>query len=121
MSCIVYQTNKKTGEKYAYESVSYWDKEKKQPRSKRKYIGKVDPVTNEIIKSRKVATPHPHADAADEHAEIETLQKELARKDILIESLRNEIKDLAARHDEAVETIRRISALSCAFEVKRNV
>ena len=25
MSCIVYQTDKKTGAKYAYESVSYWD------------------------------------------------------------------------------------------------
>ena len=45
MSCIVYQTDKKTGVKYAYESVSYWDKEKQQPRSKRKYIGRVDPNT----------------------------------------------------------------------------
>lgn len=49
MSCIVYQTDKKTGIKYAYESFSYWDKEKKQPRSKRKYLGPVDPDTNEII------------------------------------------------------------------------
>ena len=31
MSCIVYQTDKKTGVKYAYESISYWDKDKKQP------------------------------------------------------------------------------------------
>ena len=43
MACIVYQIDKKTGAKFAYESVSYWDKEKKQPRSKRKYLGKVDP------------------------------------------------------------------------------
>ena len=50
MSCIVYQTNKKTGVKYAYESISYWDKEKQQPRSKRKYIGRVDPITGEIIR-----------------------------------------------------------------------
>jgi hypothetical protein len=34
---------------YAYESISYWDKEKKQPRSKRKYLGKVDPETGDII------------------------------------------------------------------------
>ncbi|GEM_PF-5535427 len=27
MSAIVYQTNKKTGIKYVYESQSYWDKE----------------------------------------------------------------------------------------------
>ena len=52
MSCIVYQTDHKTGTKYAYESVSYWDKEKQQPRSKRKYLGKVDPETGEIISTR---------------------------------------------------------------------
>ena len=49
MASIVYQIDKKTGIKYAYESISYWDKEKKQPRSKRKYLGKVDPETGEII------------------------------------------------------------------------
>ena len=29
------QTNKKTGVTYVYEAVAVWDKEKKQPRSKR--------------------------------------------------------------------------------------
>ena len=38
---------------YVYESVSYWDKEKKQPRSHRKLIGKRDPVTGEIIPTGK--------------------------------------------------------------------
>ena len=52
MASIVYQIDKKTGAKYAFESVSYWDKDKKQPRSKRKYLGKVDPETGEIIPSR---------------------------------------------------------------------
>jgi len=50
---IVYQTNKKTGLTYAYESVSYWDKEKKQSRARRKCIGRVDPETKEIIPTRK--------------------------------------------------------------------
>ena len=49
MSCIVYQTDKKTGAKYAYESFSFWDKEKKQSRSKRTLIGRVDPETGKII------------------------------------------------------------------------
>ncbi len=53
MAAIVFQTNKKTGITYAYESVSYWDKEKKQSRAKRKCIGKVDPRTGEIIPTRK--------------------------------------------------------------------
>src|SRR5665647_2659577 len=53
MAAIVYQTSKQTGITYAYESVSYWDKEKQQSRAKRKCIGRVDPVTNEIIPTRK--------------------------------------------------------------------
>ena len=49
MSCIVYITNKKTNTKYAYRSESYRDPITKQPKSRRTYIGRVDPVTNEII------------------------------------------------------------------------
>lgn len=46
---IVYQHDKRSGITYAYESVSYYDKEKKHSRSKRTLIGRVDPVTNEIV------------------------------------------------------------------------
>ena len=34
---------------YVYESVSYWDKELKQPRSHRKLIGRIDPDTGDVI------------------------------------------------------------------------
>ena len=53
MATIVFQTNKETGITYAYESVSYWDKEKQQSRAKRKLIGKVDLETGEIVPTRK--------------------------------------------------------------------
>ncbi len=53
MAAIVYQANKKTGVTYAYESISFWDKEKKQSRAKRKCIGKVDPGTKKIVPTRK--------------------------------------------------------------------
>ena len=56
MAAIVYQTNKQTGITYAYESVSHWDKEKQQSRAKRRCIGRVDPVTKEIIPTRKKAS-----------------------------------------------------------------
>ena len=46
MSCIVYLTNKKTNTKYAYRSESYRDPETKKPKSRRTYLGRVDPVTN---------------------------------------------------------------------------
>jgi transposase len=57
MATIVYQTNKKTGVTYAYESIAYWDKKKKQSRAKRKCIGKVDPQTQQIISTRKRQLP----------------------------------------------------------------
>lgn len=49
MAAIVYQTDKRSGITYAYESISYWDKEKKQSRSKRTLIGRVNIDTKEIV------------------------------------------------------------------------
>ena len=49
---VIFQTNKKTGITYAYQNEPYWDKEKQQSRAKRTLIGKVDPVTGEIIPTR---------------------------------------------------------------------
>ena len=46
---IIKQYHKDTDTTYVYESTSYWDAEKGQSRSKRKVIGKVDPVTGEIV------------------------------------------------------------------------
>ena len=48
----VYQTNKKTGVVYVYEDHPYWDSDKKQSRSKRKCIGKIDPISGEIVATR---------------------------------------------------------------------
>lgn len=49
---IVTQTDKRSGITYAYDTEYYWDKDKKQSRSKRICVGKVDPVTDEIIPTR---------------------------------------------------------------------
>ncbi len=49
---IITQTDKRSGITYAYETTYYWDKEKQQSRSKRTCIGKVDPVTGDIIPTR---------------------------------------------------------------------
>ena len=53
MVAIVYQTDKRSGITYAYESISHWDKEKQQSRAKRKLIGRVDKLTGETGKSGK--------------------------------------------------------------------
>ncbi|WP_419573696.1 IS1634 family transposase [Pyramidobacter piscolens] len=46
---MVKQLDKRSGITYVYESVSYWDKEKKQERSKRTLVGRLDPVSGEIV------------------------------------------------------------------------
>ena len=53
---LVYVTNKKNGTTYVYESTNYWDKEKKQSRSKRVCIGKLDEAGN-LVPSKRLAMP----------------------------------------------------------------
>lgn len=49
---VITQTDKRSGITYAYETEYYWDKTKKQSRSKRVCIGKVDPISGEIVPTR---------------------------------------------------------------------
>lgn len=49
MVAIVYQTDKRSGITYAYQSFSYWDREKKQSRARRTLIGRVNSETGEIV------------------------------------------------------------------------
>ena len=49
----VSQYNKKTDTTYIYESESYYDPDKKQSRSRRKLIGKIDKETGEIVPTGK--------------------------------------------------------------------
>lgn len=51
MAFIIEQEAK--GRIYVYKVVSYWDKDKKQPRQKREYLGRKDPITGEIIRTSK--------------------------------------------------------------------
>ena len=115
MACIVYQTDKRTGIKYAYSSESYWDKDKKQPRSKRTFLGKVDPVTGKIIpkKSKEKTMPEVQPDSAGSrnNLEIEILQNELAAKNALINELNQEIQQLTIRYHTAMKAINNINEL----------
>jgi hypothetical protein len=52
---LYYVPNKKNGTTYVYESTNYWDKEKKQSRSKRVCVGKLDEQGN-LIPSKRLTT-----------------------------------------------------------------
>ncbi len=106
MPCIVYQVNKKTGIKYAYESISYWDKEKQQPRSKRKYIGKVDEETGEIIRESR---PEKSAGKiADNSVELQELYKRISELEKEVDSLNSEIRSLKQENSSLENRIRKI-------------
>ena len=66
---LVYLKNKKNGVTYVYECVSFWNKEKKRSDSNRTCIGKLDPSTGEIIKSKRAET----ADSAPSVATVKTI------------------------------------------------
>ena len=86
--------NKQNGVTYVYEVVeNYWDKEKKQSRSKRKLIGKIDPVTGEIVPTSSRGRPKKSDDSADYKVLYEKTQKELAAKDKRIAELEGVIRD----------------------------
>nr|WP_143088512.1 hypothetical protein [Paenibacillus algorifonticola] len=57
---LIYLKSKKNGITYVYEPENFWDKTKQQSRSRRICIDKLDPLTGELIPSKRLATPeHP--------------------------------------------------------------
>lgn len=48
---IVYQKDKRSGITYVYESTARWEKDKKQSRSIRRLIGRLDHQTGEVIET----------------------------------------------------------------------
>lgn len=115
MSSIVYQINKKTGAKYAFESISYWDKEKQQPRSKRKYLGKVDPETGEIIPSRGRSS-HSEEEGTQEKAVLLALRNEIADRDKTIEELRRKNNELTSKYEELLAAMRKVCVMLEPFK-----
>ena len=85
--------NKQNGVTYVYEVIeNYWDKEKKQSRSKRKLIGKIDPTTGEIVPTSPRGRSRKSEDTADFKSLYEKAQKELAGKDKKIAELEEMIR-----------------------------
>ena len=104
---LIRQYHKDTDTTYVYESISYWDEEKKQSRSKRRVIGKVDPETGEIVPTgkrgrRPKETPAAAAEVPaqlpqlyeDSLKRIKELSLTVDRKDLEIAGLRKEIHSL---------------------------
>ena len=120
MASIIKRLDKQTGVIYVYESESYWDKEKKQPRSKRKLIGKIDGQTGEIVptggrkgRKKKELTQIPPTACADGNT-LKALcaAEELCRKEEEISALKKQIIELTLSVGEYKRRLLKIEELS---------
>ena len=100
---IVKLKDKRTGTTYVYESESYWDKEKQQPRSKRKLIGKIDKETGDIIPTGKRGRPKNAEEQAEPGAEapqmMEPGTEAIQKLEGMIEEQKHEILSLRTELD----------------------
>ncbi len=121
MASIIKKLNKQTGVTYVYESESYWDKEKKQPRSRRKLIGKIDEEIGEIVPTGgRGRSKKKKADDISEtlppDSDLETLCLEqadqLRQNDAEISALKKQVTELTLSVNEYKRRLSKIEELS---------
>lgn len=116
MSSIVYYRNSKTNRTYAYEVEAKWNSEKGYSVPKRKYLGRVDPVTNEIIPStgkpgRPTKAKPIGNDSAENVSRVNELEQKLADCSRIIMELKQEISRLKKKDEQEKQTLKKISQL----------
>ena len=105
---------------YVYASVADWDKDLKQPRSKRKLIGKRDPVTNEIIPTSGRGRRQ-NTDASSENKPVhsdssadlkyEKCLEAIREKDATIQEQKKQIADLQSRLRACLSAMKQAESL----------
>ena len=95
---IIYQHDKRSGITYAYDSKSYWDKEKKTSRAKRMLIGRLNLETGEIVptdgRCRKDKVKVENPIDPDYRDLYEKLNRKCAAQEALIAALQAKINEL---------------------------
>ncbi len=126
---LIKQYHRDTDTTYVYSSESYWDPEKKQARSRRKVVGKIDPETGEVVptgkRGRKKKEQSPTRDVASD-PEAKRLSelygqatRTISQKDRIILDQKDEISRLTAELNSLkkqnrllTNAIKKINALS---------
>lgn len=110
---IIKQYHKDTNTTYVYESISYWDSEKGQSRSKRKLLGKLDPETGEIVATGKTGRPKKEISALPESTDVpraDDLGLKLAAAEQEITMLRARIIELEAHNKKLEAGLKKIGS-----------
>jgi hypothetical protein len=90
---VIYQHDKRSGITYAYESYSYWDKEKKMTRAKRKLIGRLNKETGEIVPTDGRNRAEKLEDSIDKEPNYKALYEKLLKKHAAQEALLATLKE----------------------------
>jgi hypothetical protein len=113
---IIKQYHKDTDTTYVYESISYWDAEKGQSRSRRKVIGKIDPATGEIVPTGKRGRKKKDA-GSDQNEELvkmaalyEQAKAEAAELRVENTRLAGEVSTLTRRNAKLMSSLQKIQA-----------
>lgn len=122
---IVRLKDKRSGTIYVYESESYWDKEKKQPRSRRKLIGKLDEETGEIIPTGKSGRKKGDGQKQEGNGTQEPITgyiQAIAEKDEQIRSLQAENRKLLKEKQDILKTLQALcQKLTAGYQPGENI
>ena len=117
---IIKQYHKDTDTTYVYDSVSYWDAEKGQSRSKRKLLGKLDPATGEIIptgqrgrKKKERSAEDPEQVEAKVAAATAGYLEKIQQQELTIRQQQAQITELSKRIAQMEDTISKAAAILC--------
>ena len=109
---IITQYHKDTDTTYVYESISYWDPDKRQSRSKRRCIGKIDPETGKTVPTGKRGRKKKQGDSGSREADGASamLAEQLSQAREELSALKVNNANLASRLKKADAENRRLKA-----------
>ena len=117
---IIKQYHKDTDTTYVYESISYWDAEKGQSRSKRRVIGKIDPETGEIVPTGKRGRTKKEKPARAEGTSMESPgtaapvsgREQILQMEITISTLKARIAELEDENQKFRQALDKAASLA---------
>ncbi|WP_274969171.1 hypothetical protein [Succinimonas amylolytica] len=115
MVSTVYQTNKKTGVVHAYSSESYRDPVTKKPRTRRTYLGRVDPVTKMIIPKAAPGSRNRTKLSVTQSDELKLppeISELIAEQTKAISEMREELDLLKAKNREMAVLVKKLNEVS---------
>ena len=115
---IIKQYHKDTDTTYVYDSVSYWDAEKGQSRSKRKLLGKLDPASGELIptgqrgrKKKERSAEDPEQVEAKVAAATAGYLEKIQQQELTIRQQQAQITELSKRIAQMEDMISKAAAI----------